>query len=164
MNCDYHQKDEQGSHCLLAEKWSGLPIVSVTDDACKVCLSLKGAPNINRVTVSIACVQGKKDSNEKFEELVARGRSYISDPGVVERVQRYVSSTDNWIRAGSPVRDDQEVDTVLKICRSNECGQFVANSDGETGHCRVCGCELNRLGGLVNKIRRSTEHCPLGKW
>ena len=161
MSCEYKLTD--GIHrCVLSEKWSGLPVVPVTDDACKVCLSSNKPKSLNRVVVGIAISAASKNDKEKVPSLVTRGRPYLTEPGLVEKIGRYASSTQNWIAAGSPIRNDEEVDAVLKICQG--CEQFSVNKDGETGHCKVCGCEVNRMGGMVNKIRRATEHCPLGKW
>ena len=162
MSCEL-KIDGDPPRCSLAEKWSGFPVVPVTDDACRVCLSLNNPKGINRVTVSLAIAQARKEqSSDEFKSLLQRGRPYLSEPGLVEKIGRYASSTQNWIAAGSPIRNDEEVDAVLKICQG--CEQFSVNKDGETGHCKVCGCEVNRMGGMVNKIRRATEHCPLGKW
>ena len=164
MNCEHRIVDGDQARCSLAERWSDLPIVSAGEDACKVCLSSNKPKSLNRVVASIALHQARTDKNPQFNELLQRARPYLTEPGLIEKIPRYATSTENWIRAGSPIRDDQEVEKILGLCRSNKCEQFVVNQDGETGHCRVCGCELNRLGGLVNKIRRATEHCPLGIW
>lgn len=164
MSCEYRKEVNGQSRCSLAEKWGQLSIVNVGDDACKVCLSSNKPKQVNRVVASLVVNQARLDKDSRFNELLQRARPYLTEPGMVEKISRYASSTQNWIQAGSPIRNDEEVETVLSICRSNQCEQFVVNKDGETGHCKVCGCELNRMGGLVNKIRRATEHCPIGKW
>lgn len=161
MSCEFKLM-LNGQRCSLAEKWSQLPIVPVTDEACKVCLSSNRPKSLNRVVVGISIAAASKDDKSKLPALVSRGRPYLTEPGMVEKIGRYATSTQNWIAAGSPIRNDEEVEAALKICQG--CEQFSANKDGETGHCKLCGCEVNRMGGMVNKIRRATEHCPLGKW
>lgn len=161
MECEFKREEGGKSCCQIAEKWSGLPIVETTSDACRVCQSMKDSKAVNRVTVSIACGQARKESEELFRELLQRAKPFITDPSLAERAGRYMSSTENWVRAGSPVRDDEEVKEILKTC--NSCEQFVHNNDN-TGSCKVCGCALNMMGGMFNKARRATEHCPLGKW
>lgn len=164
MTCEYRKIKDGVDSCLISEQWGQLPVAPVTDAACKVCLSLKESKTVNRVTVSLAVSEARHHSKEKMIDLLNQGKQYLSDPTLTEKVVRYASSTENWIKAGSPVRTDEEVETILKICQSNECKQFQPHNDGQTGVCRVCGCELNKMGGLVNKIRRATESCPLGKW
>lgn len=161
MTCEY--RSTSGTpRCSLAERWSELPVVPVTDEACKVCLSSNRPKVLNRVVVGISVAVAHQSYKEKLPSLIARGRPYLTEPGMVEKIGRYATSTQNWIAAGSPIRNDEEVEAALTICRG--CEQFSANKDGETGHCKLCGCEVNRMGGMVNKIRRATEHCPLGKW
>lgn len=86
------------------------------------------------------------------------------------RAGRYVQSTVEWASAGVPERTDEDVNRIAAICV--KCEHF---NSGICNH-KNCGCGVRTTtgeqtlvgiifgGGMVNKIRRATEHCPIGKW
>jgi len=80
--------------------------------------------------------------------------------GALEKGGRWMKAVGRWIKAGRPVRSDEQVQRIFEeICRP--CEQF----DPRTESCRVCGCRTNSYGGpLRNKIAMQTERCPKGKW
>lgn len=79
-------------------------------------------------------------------------------PSLRKRAVTYATSTAAWLSAGSPLRSAEEVDRIY-VEHCAPCPQFKA------GFCQKCGCACNTgESGLTNKIRRATEHCPLGRW
>ncbi len=69
----------------------------------------------------------------------------------------YVGALVRWGKAGFPVREQEEVERIEKeICRP--CEQYIE------GRCKKCGCNVSTGIAIVNKIRMTTETCPLGKW
>lgn len=79
------------------------------------------------------------------------------------KVKRYLTSTSEWVKAGLPERSDEEVNELLAICMG--CEYFIpSNAEANNGTCALCGCACNQKGGVFNKLRRSTESCPEGKW
>jgi hypothetical protein len=67
-----------------------------------------------------------------------------------------------WIRAGRPMRRPAEMAECFAICQG--CPKFIPTSeDRSKGTCKVCGCGLAKVGGMMNKISMATEHCPLKK-
>lgn len=69
-------------------------------------------------------------------------------------------ATARWVAAGSPVRTAEAVVKLFDVCR--KCPEFRGND--ANGNCGICGCNLKKSGGLLNKIKMATEDCPLGKW
>jgi hypothetical protein len=62
-----------------------------------------------------------------------------------------------WNKAGRPVRTQEEVDAIVAICQSNECGKYLAEWGGR---CKLCGCRVNSgTIPLTNKAKMATEHC-----
>lgn len=77
-------------------------------------------------------------------------------------VKRYMLSSTAWALAGFPVREEVEVERILRdVCQP--CERYHRLAD-DVGACLDCGCLLSKMGGLTNKIRRATEHCPRQKW
>lgn len=75
------------------------------------------------------------------------------------RLGNYTKAVLNWYILGRPVRSDEEVENLLKICK--DCEHF----NHEKSICSVCGCRLNlSRHAEFNKLRMATEHCPKGKW
>jgi hypothetical protein len=85
-----------------------------------------------------------------------------------QMIRRYASAITEWIAAGRPVRDDEEVKRIYEICAGTEennhtdkCPKFKADE----GRCSVCGCRVRNAGlAILNKAKLSTAHCPDGKW
>ena len=84
----------------------------------------------------------------------------------------YVEALNRWIKAGRPIRTDEEVQEIY----SKFCG-VCAQRDPTTQKCKLCGCyvrpdevglfQLLKMVGAsatVNKIRMGTEHCPRKLW
>lgn len=74
----------------------------------------------------------------------------------MSRASRYAKSTAHWLAAGRPTRTDAEVARLLDICQA--CPLYAG------GVCTHCGCRVNTADGWRNKLRRSTEECPLQYW
>lgn len=112
--------------------------------------------------------QRERLAREKAEREELRQR-----PGAVSMVVNYTSSTTKWVSTGARIRTDEEVNRISEICAN--CPQEYFK-DGVCVH-PTCGCGvmssagekatlLGRLfgGSMVNKIRRTSEHCPIGEW
>jgi hypothetical protein len=78
--------------------------------------------------------------------------------GIFNLAFRYTRALSRWIKAGRPVRTEEEIRRVFKTyCES--CEAY------EEGRCRYCGCHVNLLNlATLNKIAMATEECPLDKW
>jgi hypothetical protein len=71
---------------------------------------------------------------------------------------RSMRALSRWIKAGRPVRSEEEVKRIL-LTYCEPCRAY-----GE-GRCRYCGCQVNLIGTAPqNKIAMATEECPLTKW
>lgn len=80
---------------------------------------------------------------------------------VRQKVTRYAMAVARWVAAGSPVRTDDDVATLLAICHACPTSRY----DAARGACNRCGCKVNVSSqGLVNKLRMATESCPDGHW
>ena len=63
-----------------------------------------------------------------------------------------------WTLYGQPVRTQERIDELYKICDS--CPNFDRYAPGaEFGTCRLCGCNINK-GHSLNKLAWDTTHCP----
>ena len=80
-------------------------------------------------------------------------------PGIVQLGYRYTRALARWIKAGRPVRNQEEISEIYEICR--QCRTL----DTATNSCKYCGCRIgNHSNPLLNKIAMATERCPVGKW
>lgn len=79
-------------------------------------------------------------------------------PSLLRRAATFAAAELRWIAAGRPVRSVERVAELFTVCKACEHFQLGAR-DGE-GKCRLCGCQLRRAGGLLNKIQMATESCP----
>jgi hypothetical protein len=79
----------------------------------------------------------------------------------------YANEVKEWIRAGRPVRSDEEVAERLKICKGDPENGIPACKlfDPEREACKKCGCAMNDSSwALRNGIRMATKICPMGLW
>lgn len=110
---------------------------------------------------------------EAAEREELRKRSDAKPMGILTKAGHYMVSTAKWVRKGAPERNDEEVNQIIEICKACPQGYF---KDGVCTH-RSCGCNVMSandekvtlvgivLGrGMANKLRRATEHCPIGEW
>lgn len=73
---------------------------------------------------------------------------------------RYTRALSRWIKAGRPVRNEEEIKRIFET----HCAPCEA-CDKQTSTCRHCGCRVNLMKAApLNKIAMATEECPLGKW
>jgi hypothetical protein len=81
-------------------------------------------------------------------------------PGIVTQISHYWEAIKKWVRAGRPVRSDEEVAELhANFCAV--CDWF----DKESSRCKGCGCNVKPSGSaLLNKIKMATEHCPQNLW
>jgi hypothetical protein len=84
-----------------------------------------------------------------------------------EKAIGYANEVKQWIKAGRPVRSDEEVAERLEICRGNPekgipmCQLFDPNKEA----CMKCGCAMNNSSWpLRNGIRMATKICPMKLW
>ena len=78
--------------------------------------------------------------------------------GIFNLAYRYTRALYRWIKAGRPVRSEEEIKRIFENC-CKPCEAY------EEGKCRHCGCHVNLLAvGLQNKIAMATEECPLDTW
>ena len=73
---------------------------------------------------------------------------------------RYTRALYRWIKAGRPVRSDDEIERIFETC-CNPCEAY----DVQSSSCRHCGCRVNLIKAApLNKIAMATEECPDKKW
>ncbi len=164
--CPHLGISERGPTCSVAASLSGLPgAVPVTQEHCRRCLLERA--RTNRVTIGLALVHLKREDEEAYQEARPRLLTMLHEQSpagsAIAKATRYAKSTAEWIAAGRPVRPNEEVERILRMCQSDACGYYEPRGD-DRGMCRACGCMLNLYGGLFNKIRRATEHCPKEYW
>jgi len=98
-----------------------------------------------------------KPTADKKTNTKADARAGAKKLGLIwADARHYARALAKWTAAKFPVRSDAEVKRLLSICEA--CTEHVK------GHCRVCGCRVNRGPAVANKIRMATEDCPKGKW
>jgi hypothetical protein len=78
--------------------------------------------------------------------------------GIFHLAYRYTRALSRWIKAGRPVRSEEEIKRIFETyCEPCEAYQ--------AGQCRHCGCRVNLVKAApLNKIAMATEECPQKKW
>ncbi len=79
-------------------------------------------------------------------------------PGVARRGFNYIMAYFRWRGAGKPQRSDEHVEALRAVCR--ECEYF----DGKICTHMECGCKVDGPSVFGDKLRWSTEKCPVGNW
>jgi len=80
--------------------------------------------------------------------------------GIFTLAYRYTRALSRWIKAGRPVRSEEEIKHFFELY-CEPCEAYEA----ESSSCRYCGCRVNRVqAAMLNKIAMATEECPLEKW
>jgi hypothetical protein len=81
-------------------------------------------------------------------------------PSMLNLAYRYTRALSRWIKAGRPVRSEEEIKQIFKtFCEPCEA------YDSKNSSCCHCGCRVNRMRAApLNKIAMATEECPLEKW
>jgi len=68
---------------------------------------------------------------------------------------------------GNPTCTQEEIDKRHSICL--QCNDFVHHVDEngnktDVGHCRDCGCNVNKVKKYLNKLAWADQKCPQDKW
>lgn len=72
-------------------------------------------------------------------------------------LKRYLYERDLWIKAGKPLRGDEEIKRIFtEHCLP--CEHFNKKSE-KLGVCGLCGCRLKPKGVNLNKLAWSTTKC-----
>lgn len=101
---------------------------------------------------------------DQFPLHCSCGRSFrdprtVKGPGVLHSIANFYDASKRWREAGKPRRPEWEAEQYVALC--SEC-QFY---NGSICTHRDCGCGVKRAPlGLVRKLERATEKCPVGKW
>lgn len=78
---------------------------------------------------------------------------------------RYYKERTKWKKAGKPVRSQERVEELFKICSS--CDYFEHGMI-RSGFCGICGCGIKKTNSdtTLNKLSWATTSCPLKdpKW
>jgi len=84
----------------------------------------------------------------------------LKPPGYFDMAFRYTRALSRWIKAGRPVRSEEEITRIFEtFCEPCEA------RDAESSSCRYCGCRVNLTqSAMMNKIAMATEECPVDKW
>ena len=79
---------------------------------------------------------------------------------IFNRGYRYVRALSRWIKAGRPVREEEDIRRIFETC-CKPCEAY----DAQSSVCRYCGCRVNLVKAApLNKIAMATEECPIEKW
>ena len=90
----------------------------------------------------------------EFKEASEKIAEYIEQPRLLDKTIHYAASLLKWRKAGYPIRTENEVAEIIKICHS--CDKF----DPEKDVCKICGCSVSLVGWAIkNKAKMGTEHC-----
>ncbi|MDO4568785.1 MAG: hypothetical protein Q4D38_00195 [Planctomycetia bacterium] len=92
------------------------------------------------------------------------------DPVIQRRfwrsVRAYTIAVYEWLKAGKPTRNAEEMQVCFTICQS--CPNFInIDETRKRGRCAICGCYLGVAPHRFlegNKIAMRTQKCPEGKW
>ena len=77
-----------------------------------------------------------------------------------QKVVRYTRALSRWVKAGRPVRTEEEIIQIFE----QHC-QACSDYEERTSSCGHCGCRVNTSNiAPLNKIAMQTEHCPLEMW
>ncbi len=123
----------------------------------KACL----VSSMNRVPEVLFCLAQKKRISEGdcASCTIDWTHEILREPPTLKRkVQNFSRAVTKWIGAGSPVRTDEEISRLFfTFC---ETCDYLRDRK-----CALCGCPVGDANAaLLNKIKMSTEHCPIGKW
>jgi len=103
-----------------------------------------------------ARAEQEKLTAEECEALRPEGEKLGWTPAMIKT---YSVALAGWIKAGRPIRSDEEVSTIIIICEN--CDKY--NKDKQ--RCSVCGCKINTSNlAIFNKARMGTQNCPIQKW
>jgi hypothetical protein len=105
---------------------------------------------------AITCKCGFVDLRLTEETLI---KDSFVPPGVLARGLNYANSWVRWTSHGRPTRTDEQVEELRGICRS--CTEFF---DGEICTHKSCGCKVAKGSWFGDKLKWTTEHCPINKW
>lgn len=82
-------------------------------------------------------------------------------PRLDQLLMNFASAVARWVKARRPVRSQERVNELLKICSS--CPLVARNNDGSMW-CTGCGCPVNNMTDDPirhrNKLVMGTETCP----
>jgi hypothetical protein len=121
----------------------------MSDAHCDHCQVPEGLPCYNEPGM---CRRAAQPGEDAFRAMLVRhARAKVglpAMPSLARQAMNLAGSVVRHVAAGMPRATEAQRDARLKICRSNECGQFVG------GRCALCGCYLSVRVGLAN------EACP----
>lgn len=89
---------------------------------------------------------------EDLPQILCKGNG----PGLLQRAKNFSKAAGKHIQAGGPKRTQEEINQIVIICKSNECG-FYSKKRRICTH-RDCGCNVKR------KAMWKMEKCPEGFW
>ena len=96
----------------------------------------------------------------RYDSQSDPGTPLSGSPGIARRLRNYTTALAQWAAQGCPVREPDEVERLRAICRA--CDWY--NPEEKTCSHLKCGCAVGEPGALGDKLKWSTESCPIGKW
>jgi hypothetical protein len=91
----------------------------------------------------------------KSDVFVALANKYRPKAEPSKPIENFAKSMKRWAKAGFKTVDESEYAKRLKICRSCEFWNEMANYS--LGRCEKCKC-------TKMKLKLATESCPISKW
>lgn len=130
-----------------------------TMSAIDVAVGAKVKHSLKEALAQPTCAVGLVGESTKFRQLI---KEVASDtPGLSRKMIHYGRAVYKWIKAGCPVRDQEERERLHGICKACPDNKF----DHEASACTVCGCKVTAKGIPVRDMAAmATETCPRGHW
>ena len=102
--------------------------------------------------------------DEMSQLWVNRGKaSEQKDHTTQELATRFSKEMAKWVAAGRPMRSLEVIDALFDtFCI--RCSDFIAGKSPERGKCNLCGCHINTVQTMLNKLAMSTTSCPKELW
>ena len=92
---------------------------------------------------------------------VGPGQPPPNYPPISLQLWTYKEALIRWWKAGKPVRTQEEVARLHKLCTDEPCEWY----DEDAGRCKGCGCKVSVSSiAVANKLKMATEHCPQEKF
>ena len=111
---------------------------------------------MRRLADGSVATPSKRQRRRALNNRRSLGESAISETG---RVLRWGRAIARWIKAGRPVRNQEQIAELWAIC--SKCMRF----DPHRQACSICECNISMSdNAMLNKLAMATEGCPIELW
>ena len=131
----------------------------ISDEQLRKCVGLSGCDLLKCIQKPHKCWQPEDNGVNPAvggRELSEPSQTSVAQKSNAEILWNFSKALVQWTAAGMPVRTQEQVTEIYKICSACE---FLKNNV-----CQKCGCQCDAKNILLNKLTIATEKCPVGKW